>query len=421
MIAEVQRTVSQLSGVSPAAAKLTLAVYATRRAMWGAPLDAFFGCVAPTVDAALTALDAVATEFALTEHHQVAMMLRYFDTTPPESGPGAVLDFIHKFAEDSRRARAEAELAAFAEAAVAPRPVSELPPPPSVAVAPSANTAEAQAALRRAAEAGYVPPVATVPAAPAPVVPAPVAAPAVVAPPPAVATAHTPMPVDWQQPAALAAPTPAPTVVAPTALAAGTRVAYQLGPTALTATVIDAGAGHAAIRVDGGGVYESVAWQYLHPTSAPLIIQATLAPTVAAAVTALAEGQVPDVPVQQGNVLCGLVCTTIAEPGTGRDCQLLLDLVAGPQPTQHLLSLRIETAQHEVLAQATYMLDALAAPHALRLQYRDCLVGYDVTIPTAPAAAVPTKRQRGKKQATETAPLPGQGTLPLETAGAGAG
>jgi hypothetical protein len=420
MNAEIQRTVGQLSSVSADAGRLTLAVYATRRAGWGAPLDVFFASVAPVLDAALTALDATAAECELTPQHQVAMLLRYLDTTPPEAGVSALLDQLHYLASESRRAREAAELEAFA-AAAANRP---LPPPPSAAVSTVANTVEAQTALQHAASVGYVPPVATVPSPshtpptpPAPIlVTTPLApAPVVVTAPAAAVVAHAPTPPEWHQPAPLAEPAPPPPA-APTTLAAGTRVAYQLGPEALTATVIAAGAGHATIRTDSGAIYESVSWQYLHPTAAPLIVAVTLPPTTASQLAALAAGA-PAAPAAQGTVLCGVACVTVAEPGTGRECRLLLDVVAGPQSTQPLLSLRLETAQHEILASATYMCDALQAPGALRLQHKDCTIGLDLTIPAATTAAVPAKRTRGtKKTAAETAPLPGQGTLPLADA-----
>jgi hypothetical protein len=402
MNAEIQRTVDQLSTVGPDAARLTLAVYATGRRSWGVPLDAFFSGVAPTLDAALTALEATAAECELSAQHQVAMLLRYLDTTPPEAGVTSLLDMLHGMATDARKRREAAELEAFA-AAAANKP---LPPPPSVAVAPTANVAEAQASLQHAASVGYVPPVATVPP-PSHTPPAPV----LVTTPAAAVVVHAPTPPEWHQPAPLAAPAPPPPA-APTTLPAGARVAYQLGPESLTATVIASGAGHATIRTDGGTVYEGVSWQYLHPTSAPLIVAVTLPPTTASQLAALAAGA-PAAPAAPGTVLCCVACAAIAEPGSGRECQLLLDLVAGPQATQQLLSLRIETAQHEVLAAATYMYDALQAPGALRLQHHECTIGFDLTIPAATTAALPAKRPRGKKTTAEAAALPGQGTLPL--------
>ena len=400
MHAEIHRTVDQLASVSAEAGRLTLAVYATGRKSWGAPLDVFFASVAPALDAMLTGLDATAAECDLSAQHQVAMLLRYLDTTPPEAGVSVLLDQLHDMATDARKRREAAELEAFAASAVS----KPLPPPPSVAVVDTANTVEAQAALQHAASGGYVPPLATVPP------PSHT--------PPAAVVAHAPTPTEWHQPAPLAAPA-SPLPAAPTTLAAGTRVAYQLGPEALTATVVAAGAGHATNRSDHGSVYEGVSWQYLHPTAAPLIVAVTLPPTVASQLAALAAG-VPAAPAAQGTVLCSVACSAVAEPGTGRECQLLLDVVAGPQSTQPLLSLRLETAQHEVLSSATYMCDALYAPGALRLQHHDCTIGVDLTIPAATTAAVPAKRPRGaKKTAAESAaPLPGQGTLPLDSAGA---
>lgn len=433
---EIQRTVAQLGTVGVSAQRLTLAVYATRRAGWGAPLDVFFGAVAPTIDGALTALTAVAAECGLTEQQQVAMLLRYFD----QGGSAPLVDYLYEFGRQQRELRQQAELSAFAntvaygtaadEQALVAELERPLPPPPGVAVAPQANAAEAAAALQHAASGGYVPPTAYAPApavpptAPPPVVYAPAPPPTVCAPQPPAAPAvsaaptaaptptaapHVATPPEWRPAPTLPSATPGD---APTAalLPAGTRVAYQLGPHALLATIVRAGPSHAEIRTDQGHVYESVAWQYLVPSTAPLVVAVTATPAVSAQIATLAAGPVP-ADVAPGTVLCCVACTEIAAPGTGSPCQLILDLIGGTKHDSRV-SMRLENHAHEVLASAVYELPALFAAGALRMHYHDRVIGIDLTLPAATAAAVPARKRRTTK--TAPGPLPNQTALPLE-------
>jgi len=394
---DVSATIPLLGALEQAVQRDVLVIYATRRSGWGMSLPQFVSLVGGPLQRARTELLAAVDECDLKPADQVSMVLRYLDLVPDAPGAPTLLDNIGAFRDQQRQLRMQQELEGLADR---PAPAS-LPAAPAVATAP-AQPQLAAAAIAAVAGAGYVSPMQqqTQPTAPAATVPQ------VHAPAMPTWTAPAPSVVAPQAPAPAPAPAPQQSTNAAVARHRGARCAYRLGAEPIPATVRGAYDAHADIVTDAGVVYEQVLWHYLDAYGGENVRTAPLAaPTVAAVETTSTQ--------PEGVVTHGLLCCDVVEPGTGQTVRLILDSVSGGPGMAQRLSLRLETTDHAVLAQAVYPRAALRQPQALRVAHNGVVIGYDVTIqdggPT-PAA----KKPRGSRKAAEPGQLPGQAQLPLE-------